>query len=198
LRHARITGTLLTVVSASCTTTIVEPYYRPESAQIEQSYLRPGVEFGKYTRILPTPLEIYYPDNVPRPSDEDLNRVRVYFREAFLEALGDDYRVTYEAGPDTLRIRAQIIDLKITGAGGRYEPGGRLRSLIAAGQLTFLMEAEDSLTSQVLARAAESTNAGVSEGGDDASWDEVRAAAEIWARLFRNWLDANLSQARLD
>jgi hypothetical protein len=78
LRHARITGagTLMTAMLASCTTTIVEPYYRPESAQIEQSYLRPGADFGKYTKILPTPLEIYYPDNVPRPSDEDLNRLR--------------------------------------------------------------------------------------------------------------------------
>jgi hypothetical protein len=198
LRGARVTGTLLTVVLASCTTTIVEPYYRPESAQIEQSYLRPGVDFDKYTKILPMPLEIYYPDNVPEPSDVDLNRLRVYFRDAFLDALGDDYRVTYEAAPDALRLRAKIIDLKIAGAGGRYEPGGRLRSLVAAGELTFLMEAEDSLTNQVLARAGESTSSAVSEGADDASWDEVHDAAETWARLFRNWLDANLSQARLD
>jgi hypothetical protein len=102
------------------------------------------------------------------------------------------------AAPDALRVRAKIIDLKITGAGGRYEPGGRLRSLVAAGQLTFLMEAEDSLTTQVLARAGESTSAAVSESGGDASWAEVRPAAERWARLFRNWLDVNLSQARLE
>jgi hypothetical protein len=199
LRHrrpyARVAAGFSTIALTSCVTTTVEPYYRPESAQIEQSYLRPGVDFAKYTRLLPTPLEIYYPDNGPQPSDADLNRLRVYFRNALLEALGDDYRVTYDAAPDALRVRAKIIDLKITGAGGNYEPGGRLRSLVAAGELTFLMEVEDSMTSQVLGRAGESTSSGAGNNADDASWDEVQAAAERWAQLFRNWLDANLAQA---
>jgi hypothetical protein len=75
------------------------------------------------------------------------------FRDAFLDALGDDYRVTYDAVPNALRLRAKIIDLKITGAGGNYEPGGKL-------------------------------------------CDEAQAAAVRRAHLFRNWLDANLAQAR--
>ena len=116
----------------------------------------------------------------------------------FLAALGDDYRVTYQAAPDALRVRTKIVDLKIAGAGGRYEPSGRLRSLVAAGELTFLMEVEDSLTSRVLGRAGENTRSTVSETTDDASWEEVQAAAQGWARLFRNWLDANLAQARPD
>jgi hypothetical protein len=97
--------------------------------------------------------------------------------------------------PDALRLRAKIIDLKITGAGGTYEPGGKLRSLVAAGELTFLMELEDSMTSQVLGRAGDSTSSGARAPTNDASWDEAQAAAVHWAYLFRNWLDANLAQA---
>jgi hypothetical protein len=196
LRRRRCVYAAALLAAAGCTTTVVEPFYRPESAQIEQSYRRVGADFAKYARLLPTPLEIYYPENVPQPSDADLNRLRVYFRDALLAALGDDYRITYEPARDALRVRAKVIDLKITGAAGSYDPGGRLRSLVAAGELTFLMELEDSLTNQVLARAGDSTAAAGSPAGDDAPWNEVQMAAERWAALFRGWLDLNLPQAR--
>ncbi len=72
------------------------------------------------------PLEIYYPDNAPEPNEEDLNRLRQSFRDAFLAELGDDYEIVQEPGPDVLTVLAQIIDLKITGALGTYEATGRL------------------------------------------------------------------------
>jgi hypothetical protein len=187
---------VMTAALSACTTTIVEPYYRPDSAQIEQSYRRVGADFSKYTTLLPTPLEIYYPENVPQPSDADLDRLRGYFRDAFVEALGDDYRITYQPSANALRVRAKLIDLKLTGAGGNFDPGGRLRSLVAAGQLTFLMEIEDSATNQVLARAGDSTSSADVAPTEDASWDEVQVAAQRWAGLFRTWLDANLAQAQ--
>ncbi len=99
-----------------------------------------------------------------------------------------------EPGPDVLRVRAQIIDLKLTGAVGSFEPTGRLRELVAKGQLTFLMEVSDSLTDHVLGRAGETEDGtSTSLSAEEASWAEVEAAADRWATMFRIWLDNNIS-----
>ena len=42
--------------------------------------------------------------------------MRDIFRTAFLEAIGDDYPVVTESGPDVLKVRASLIDLR-TNAG---------------------------------------------------------------------------------
>lgn len=195
IRRARtsVLGPTVVLLTACSTTTIVEPFYRPEGARVEQAYISPDANFSIYTKLLAQPLEIYYPDNVPAPSDDDLDRMRQIFRDAFLTELGDDYEIVEEPGPDVLTVLAQIIDLKITGAIGTFESTGRLRELVTKGQLTFLMEFRDSQTDRVLARAGET------EGGEstsltaaEASWAEVDVAAQRWAGLFRDWLDENL------
>lgn len=181
-------------LSGACTTTIiVEPFYRPEGAQAQQSFVSPDADFSIYTKLLAEPLEIYYPDNAPTPNEADLERLREIFRDAFLPKL-ESYELVEEPGPDVLRVRAQIIDLKLTGAVGSYEPTGRLRELVAKGQLTFLMEVSDSLTDHVLGRAGETEDGtSTSLSAEEASWAEVEAAADRWATMFRIWLDNNIS-----
>jgi hypothetical protein len=183
-------------MSACTTTTIVEPYYRPATAQIDQAYMSPNADFSVYSKLMASPLEIYYPDNAPAPSDQDLERLRSIFREAFLTEIGDDYPIVSAPGPDVMHVVAQIIDLKIAGPLGTYEPSGRLREVVAKGQLTLLMEFRDSTTGRVLARAGD-TERGESTSltQDDSSWDEVTVAARRWAALFKQFLDQNLGRA---
>jgi hypothetical protein len=74
---------------------------------------------------------------------------------------------------------------------------GRLRSLVAVGELTFLMELSDSMSGEVLARAAdkqkpEYTNVG--DVNDEGGHNRAEAAAKYWAGLFRDFLDRNLSR----
>jgi hypothetical protein len=184
---------------AACTsTTIVEPFYRPPNAQVEYVALSPNADFSVYRSIQLTPLGIYYPENVPQPPQADLDRLRGYFREAFLAAIGDDYRIASAAGPDVLRVTAQIIDLKVVGAGGSYEPTARLREVVAAGELTLVMELQDSATERALARAADTTSTlNPAATGREADWTDVQHAAERWAEMFRRFLDMNMQGARL-
>jgi hypothetical protein len=184
-------------LTACTSTTIVEPFYRPPTAQVEFSMLSPDADFSKYRSIQLTPLGIYHPDDVPQPPAADLDRLRQYFREAFLAALGDDYRIVSTTGPEVVRVNAQIIDLKIVGAGGTYDPGARLREVVAAGELTLVMELQDSATGRALARAADTTStANPAATSREADWDNVRQAAERWAEMFRQFLDTNLQGAR--
>jgi hypothetical protein len=161
---------------------------------VEQSYLSPAADFSIYSKLLVEPLEIYYPDDAPEPDAADLERLRAIFRNAFLPKL-EGYEILEEPGPDVLRVRGQIIDLKLTGALGTYDATGRLHELVTKGQLTFLMEIGDSMADRVLARAGETEEgSSTSLSGDEAGWREVEVAAERWATMFRTWLDANLSQ----
>lgn len=187
---------MMTVVLAACTTTtIVEPYYRPADARIEQAYLSPGADFRVYTKVMASPLEIYYPDNAPPPAEAVLERLRQTFRTAFLEALGEDYVVVDEAGPDVMHVIGQVVDLKIAGATGTFDATGRLEDLVAQGQLTLLMEFRDSQTGRVLARAAETEPGRATAVTDEpASWAEVELAARRWAGLFRLFLDEHLGR----
>jgi hypothetical protein len=189
---------MATLVGACSASTTVEPFQRPDTAQVDYSFVSPNADFGKYTALLLYPLEIYYPNNAPQPPPEDLDRLRQYFREAFLAALRNDYRLTTLAAEDVLRVNAQIIDLKIVGERGTYQPSEKLREIVAAGELTFLMELQDSMTRTTLARAGDNTATGqlAAPAGQDASWDQVRVAAERWAGLFRAFLDRNVQGAR--
>jgi len=169
------------------------PYVRQSDTVVEQAYVQAGADFSKYTRLMTGGLEIYYPQSDAAPPEEELERIRASFRSAFTEALGDDYEIVTTPGPDVLMVKAQLIDMKVTGASGGYTPSGMLRDLVVDGELTFLMEMIDSESGDVLARAGDRTK-DVSTGGGAAEWEKVDRAASYWAGLFRQWLDDSLGK----
>jgi len=187
--------TCLVVCSGCTSTTIVEPFFRPEGSQVQQVYVSPGADFGVYAKLMATPLEIYYPDNAPAPTEAEIERLRQIFREAFLTEIGDDYEIVTEPGPDVMRVLAQIIDLKVLGPLGTFEASGRLREVVTKGQLTLLMEFQDSVTDRVLARVGEAEEGdSTAITAEESSWTEVEVAAKRWAGLFRTFLDENFGR----
>ena len=176
----------------ACTKTVfVGSFNRVPNTAVEYAYINQEADFSQYTKLMSGGLEIYVPEEAEPPDPADLDRIRGYFRDAFTAALGDDYEVVADPGPGVLKVSAQVIDMKMTAGGAVYEPGGRLRDIVAHGELTFLMEMSDSQTGQVLARAGDkSTDISAEQG--EATWADVQRAAEYWASLFRNWLDNSL------
>ena len=71
-----------------------------------------------------------------------------------------------------------------------------LEDIARPGALMFMMELKDSVSGEVLARAADSASApAFSTSADTATdWDAVEKAADRWAKLFREFLDNNLNQ----
>jgi len=194
----------LALLLVSCTTTKVESYERVPSARAAQAYIKPGSSFTRYKSLYPQRLEIYYPKGAPAPLPEDLERIRAIFRTAFLAALDGKYEIASQPGRDALGVRASLVYFQEGADQAELQLGGKLRSLVVGGQLTFFMELSDSVTGEVLARAAdpdqpaavESTGSDGS-GGDavaNASWSRVEAAAARWASRFREFLDDNLGQ----
>ncbi len=183
---------LASLTVAACTKTIITgSFHRVPNTAVEYAYINQEADFSKYTRLMSGGLEIYYPEGEETPDPANLERIRSYFRDAFASAIGDAYEIVTEPGPDVLKVSAQIVDMKISPGGAVFEATGRLRDVVAHGELTFLMEMSDSVTGQVLARAGDKSS-DISADKDDATWDDVQRAAEYWAGLFRNWLDTAL------
>lgn len=188
-----IAGLLAVVLCLyGCTKTVVTgSFNRVPNTAVEYAYINEQADFSQYTKLMNGGLEIYYPEGEDAPNPADIDRIRGYFRDAFTNAIGDAYDVVDQPGPAVMKVRGQVIDMKMTSGGATFDASGRLRDVVAHGELTFLMEMSDSVTGQVLARAGDKST-DISAAKDDATWDDVRRAAEYWAGLFRNWLDNSL------
>jgi hypothetical protein len=183
----RVFTLLSGAILAGCAQTVIDQTSSAAGTQIDYAYVAPGADFSRYSKLMTDGLEIYFPEQAAPLSPEDLRGIRTSFRTAFLGALGDDYPIVSVPGPDVLRIKAQVVDLNITGAGTT----GSLSDVIATSELTFLMEMSDSMSNTMLARAADrSTNAAIDD--NLAGSQVIDAAAEYWAGLFRSWLDRSV------
>jgi len=194
LRQALLAVALVAVV-AGCVQTTVESYRRVPEATADEAFLKAGVDFSLYKKLQPARLEIYYYEGQGAPDPGDIERVRMIFRDAFLDAIDDDYEIVSDPGPDVLGVRASLVDLKLSQALGELPVKGRAAALVANGQLTFFMELTDSLSGEVLARAADQEKP-VDDTLDvvdaQAQWAETEAAARRWAAMFRDFLDRRL------
>jgi len=179
-----------------CVETTVDTFRKLPDSKVDSVYVKPGVDFSRYRKLQPAPLEIYYYEGQGEPDPADLEHLRQIFRSAFLAAIADDYRLVDKPGRDVLHVRASLVDLEYSPMPADMPMEGRMAALAANGHLTFLMELSDSDSGEILVRAAdrEKEQAPIGVAGDRRDWTSVETAAERWAGLFRNFLDNNLGR----
>lgn len=180
----------------ACTTVETQSFRTAGNGEVESAYVATDADFSKYDRLLIDDMGIFFPENARVPP-EDEQRIRTIFRDAFTAEL-KGYRITREPGPSMLRVRASIVDLRHAAAADVPNMRREVVAIAKPGALLFLMELRDSGTDRVLARAADSTsNPEFSYATDEPTdWQSVEDAAARWARLFREFLDRNLGNAR--
>ena len=194
IRQASILTLVFAGLLVGCSTTEVVSYQRVAGSTVDEAYIKPGADFSRYTRLYAHPLEIYYREGAGAPTEDDLSRMRSIFRKAFLSRIEGDYEIVTAPAADALGVRASLVDLQNSVGGADVPVDGHLRMLVANGQLTFLMELSDSVSGDVLARAADRDRAKDADPSvsNSADWDKAEAAAARWAGLFRKFLDDNL------
>ncbi|MGI9331412.1 MAG: DUF3313 family protein [Gammaproteobacteria bacterium] len=176
--------------------TTVETLRVPAKSRVDEAYLKPDVDFSGYRRLQAAPLEIYFYQGMGEPDPAVAERIRAIFRRVFLAAIGDDYPLSDEPAPDVLAVRASLLDLKHSPVMGKLPVQGRAARLAANGQLTFFMELRDSVSGELLARAAdqEKPPAPGEVMSDIDAWAQTERAATRWAGLFRDFLDENFAR----
>ncbi|MFC1821137.1 DUF3313 domain-containing protein [Thermodesulfobacteriota bacterium] len=164
---------------------------------------KPGVDFKKYNKVLLDRILIYYKDDSDYKGIDptELKALADYLHEAIVKALGDDYPVVAEPGPDVLRIRIAITDLIPTKAAmsvvvlvtpyatiGDLAAGKGTGSSPYVGEAAIETEVLDSRTNEQLVayverRIGKKYNIYLKEGAGEA----VKKGASSYFKAYTTW-----------
>jgi hypothetical protein len=172
---------------------------------IDLAYALPGATLSGYTKVLIEPVGVrFHKDWKPKVagtrrslSSDDERKIRTNVAktvsEAFVKELRNGgYVVVTAAGPDVLRVQANVLNLYVT-APDTMTPGRTRVYTASAGEMTLLAELADSDSGEVIARILDryqARNTGsfqLSTGVSNAA--EARSAATSWAKILRTALD---------
>jgi len=174
---------------------------------IDQAYAAPGATLAAYRKVIIDPVEVSFrKDWKPNrtgstfPLDvKDREAIRTgvakLVREEFARELQTKsrYQVVEAAGPDVLRVKADIVDLYVNAPESR-ESTLTHTYVISAGEMTLVGALYDSESGSIIARVVDRqesrgtgqlmlTNSLINEM-------EARRSAAHWARILRTRLDS--------
>jgi hypothetical protein len=149
---------------------------RVKSQRLRYVYILPGADFTGYTKVMLDAPEMAFQRNWVRDfnrtvrgtsgrlREEDANAKLEEFGRGFQEVwtralTSAGYQVVTHPGPDVLRIRTAVINLRVNAP--NVPQAGRVRTYAPeAGSATLIVEARDSESNQLLGRAADARVAG--------------------------------------
>jgi hypothetical protein len=182
-------------------------------------YVDSSVDFTKYQKLLIDRIKVWYKDDSAYKGidPDDLKALTDYFHQAIVKAVGDDYQVVNEPGPDVLRVRIAVTDLVpnkpeasvvtlvvpfawVADAGSGVAKG-ETGSTSFTGEATIEMEAMDSVSSQQVGAYIDKEvgkkynwSEGIGEGISSytkaySKWDYTKQAMDVWAQRLKQALD---------
>ena len=181
-----------------------------EDSKMARAYIDPHADFSVFKRVAILDPLVSFRSNWQRDQNRsrsrnitssDMERIKsdvsALFKQVFTERLEADngYEVVDEAGDDVLLIRPAIIDLDVTAPDTRAP--GRTRTFTASsGAATLYMEIFDSVSGDILGRAADRQV--VRQTGGRLTWSnsvtnqaEARRMFGRWADRFRKFMDSH-------
>lgn len=180
----------------------------PDS-KVAAAYVDPEADFSGYNKIMILDCYVAFKKNWQRDhkragsnisvSSSDMEKIKAgvaeLFREVFTEKLGGDggYEIVEAAGEDVLLVRPAIIDLDVT-APDTMSAGRTSTYTASSGAATIYIELYDSVSGDILARAAD-RKAAERMGGQITYTNRVTNKADA-KRMLGAWAD--LLRARLD
>ncbi len=172
---------------------------------IDKRYLKKGVDFGKYDKIMMDEVVFYFKQDAEfhgiKPSE--IQELSEDFHKTFIEELGD--RLTADPGPNVMRIRLAVTELEpsnpVSGTLTTVIPVGLAVSLIKKGTTggyagigSASMEADflDSMTNERIAACIDEAPGGKLDVG---KLSPAKAAFEFWAKRLKAFMDqANMAK----
>lgn len=179
----------------------IEGLQQVPARNFEAAFLRPGVTFADYSKLMVKELELAFrtPDREQNqfPLGEDQKtRFRAAMATAFGEELGklQNVEIVTEPGPDVLALHVRVQDIVARAPGRRVGGAGRAGfALETVGELTLVLELRDSESDEVLVRVfdrqAVEGAAMVSGESVVSTWEGVERLVGRWASRAREGLD---------
>lgn len=177
-------------------------------------FVKPDAEIAAYRSVKLDPVQVSFARNwdpnrgtrsqANRLNSDDIAAIQTgladLFREIFREELAaGGYQLVEEAGPETLRVTAAIVDLYVSAPDNMS--AGRSRTYTAnSGRMTLVAELRDSVTGEILARAVDARSARTTGTMDITNrvtnTADARRIIRIWARALRQGLDEIYGKAQ--
>ena len=179
----------------------------------------PETDFSQYDKLMVERIKVWFKEDAEYKGIDpaEIKDLTDYFHKAIVEAVGDQYPIVREPGPDVLRLRIAMTDLVPT------KPSASLVTLVVpflwlaeagsgvvtdeagstpfVGEVTIELEALDSQSNRQVAAFIERKiglkyhwNKGVKTGVTDylkaySTWAYTKQAMDHWAQAIRNHLD---------
>lgn len=176
---------------SACTTVDVYEYQNESRADVV--YIKQGVDFSRYNSVQIRAISVWYPNDAAHPdenvSGRNIAKAQNLFKQVMIDELGDNYKVVDRPARDALWLHVEFVDLRSLNPGDPIPAevrGKKFRT--QAGHITLVAELRDSVSEEVLARAADLGRQ--SQGGPGiVEWDEIEADFRKWAVMLREWMD---------
>jgi len=170
---------------------------------VRERWLRPGVDFAKYDKVMVENVIFFFADDSQYKGIDsaELGALAKEFDLAIVDALKGSYPIVTEPGPDVVRVRIAITDLRQSRPGlgvlSTVTPVGLGINLIRKGTTgnwsgsgatgaEFLVF--DSMTGQVIAAGRDERSAGFTERYT--KWGSAGEAFKFWAERIKKAMDA--------
>jgi hypothetical protein len=168
-------------------------------------WLKPGVDFAKYDKVILEHITFFLDDTSEYKGIDaaEMNELAQKCDLALVNALKDGYPIVTEPGPDVVRIRMAITDLKQSnptlggistvtmvtpiGLGVNLIKKGTTGTWTGSGATASELMALDSMTGEVIAAARDQKSAGFTERYG--KWDSVEGAFKFWGERLRKFMD---------
>jgi hypothetical protein len=189
-------------------------------------YVDDFVDFSKYRKLLIDRIKVWYKEDSDYKGidPDELKALTDYFHQAIVKAVGNDYEVVMEPGPDVLRLRiavtdvvpnkpeASVVSLAVpfmwVADAGTGVAKGETGSTAFTGEATIEMEAMDSASSQQVGAYIDrevgkkyNWNKGIGEGVSSyvkaySKWEYTKKAMDLWAQRLKTTLDELAGEAK--
>jgi hypothetical protein len=176
----------------------------PEGGAKER-WLKPGVDFSKYNKVILEHVVFFFADDSQYKGidSSELHQLAEQFDLATVNALKGSYPIVTEPGPDVMRIRIAITDLKQStpavgvlstltmvtpiGLGLNLAKKGGTSSWSGSGATSAEFLAFDSMSNQVIVAARDQRSAGFTERYT--KWGSAEEAFKFWAERIKTLMD---------
>lgn len=177
------------------------PKFDKGPGSIDQRYLKPGVDFSKYKKVMLDEVVFFFNTDSDYKGihPTEIKKLSDTFNEVYVKELGD--RLTDTPGPDVCRMRLAITDLvpsrPVTGTMTTIIPVGLAASVVekgvtgdymGIGSASAEVEMLDSMTNERIAAGVDKYSGGKLDVG---KMSPAKAAFEYWAKMlhafFQDW-----------
>ncbi len=200
-------------IAADDADTTFDGLERVESSRVAIAYINPEADFSVFKRVAILEPYVAFRSNWRRDQNRSRSRnvsvsemerlkadVSALFREVLIERLeaDDGYEIVDAPDYDVLLLRPAIIELDITAPDQRGS--GRTRTMTTStGSATLYMELFDSVTGQIIGRAADrqvirNTGGNFWVANRTTNTGEARRMFASWADVLRDFLDQHYSE----